>query len=80
MFFNSSKKSCLEGSSGCSKDNILGKGGIWIWLSWESYGSSKIEMLVFLGLSFYISLITSVEYLKRIFPDIKIILCIEENE
>ena len=54
-FFNSSKKSCSEGDSGCWKDNLSGKGWIEYWLSWESDGSSIIEMSVFLGISLCIS-------------------------
>ena len=66
-FFNSSKKSCSEGDSGCWKDNLSGKGGIKSWLSWESDGSSTIEMSVFLGISLSISSITSGVSLERTF-------------
>ena len=79
-FFNSSKNSCSEGSLGCWKDNLLGKGGIGIWLSWEWDGSSTIEMQVFLGLFFSISSITSGESLERIFPNLKWISCKKEIE
>ena len=78
IFFNSSKKSCSEGNSGCSTDNLSEKGGIWIWLSWESDGSSTIEMSIFLGLYVSISSITSGESLEIIFPNIKWISYIEE--
>ena len=71
IFFNSSKKSCSEGGSGCSRDKLSWKGGTWIWLFWESDGSSIIEMLVFSGLSFLISSIISGESLERIFHDLK---------
>ena len=80
IFFNSCKKSCSWGGSGCWKDNLLTKGGIWIWLSLESNGSSIIEMPIFLGLSFSISWITSGESLEIIFPDLKWISCTKEIE
>ena len=77
-FFNSSKKSCSEGDSGCWKDNLFGKGGIEFWLSWRSDGSPTIEMSVLLGLYLSISSITSGESLEKIFPDLKWISCTKE--
>ena len=79
-FFNSSKKSCSEGDSSCWKDNLSRKGGIESWLSWRTYGSSTIEMPVFLGLSLSISSITSRVSLERTFPDLKCILFTEDIE
>ena len=70
----------MEGDSGCWKDNLSEKGGIESWLSWESDGSSTIEMSVFLGISLSISSITSGVSLERTFPNLKCISLTKDIE